>query len=132
MALTIKDQSDTLGTLTLPPQLQSSFERAFQLQRDGDWAQARSLYEAILERHPGHLDTLQCLGAVAIGSGEAAPERLAQGPFGAIVATGFTIVGWVAMWRPLEIYLYDWWPVREERLNYERLARMQVRLVPPG
>jgi hypothetical protein len=63
-------------------------------------------------------------------------ERLilgtATGPFGMIVATGFTIVGWVAMWRPLEIYLYDWWPVREERLNYERLARMQVRLVPPG
>lgn len=72
MALTIKDQSDTLGTLTLPPQFQLSFERAYQLQRDGDWAQARSLYEAILERHPGHLDTLQCLGAVAIGSGEAA------------------------------------------------------------
>lgn len=57
---------------------------------------------------------------------------MAKGPFGTIVATGFTIVGWVAMWRPLEIYLYDWWPVREERLNYERLARMAVRLVPPA
>jgi hypothetical protein len=57
---------------------------------------------------------------------------LAQGPFGAIVATGFTIVGWVAMWRPLEIYLYNWWPVREERRNYERLACMAVRLVPPA
>jgi hypothetical protein len=57
---------------------------------------------------------------------------LVQSPFAVIVATGFTIVGWVAMWRPLEIYLYDWWPVREERRNFERLARMNVRLVAPS
>ena len=24
---------------------------------------------------------------------------------------GFTIAGWVAMWRPMEIYLYEWWPL---------------------
>ena len=22
-----------------------------------------------------------------------------------------TIVGWVGMWRPMEIFLYDWWPI---------------------
>ncbi len=21
------------------------------------------------------------------------------------------IIGWVAMWRPIEIFLYDWWPI---------------------
>jgi len=25
---------------------------------------------------------------------------------------GVEIAGWVAMWRPMEIYLYEWWPVR--------------------
>jgi hypothetical protein len=44
------------------------------------------------------------------------------------VELGLHIVGWVAMWRPLEIYLYDWWPVRNDRRLYERLARMPVRL----
>jgi len=42
---------------------------------------------------------------------------------------GLTIVGWVAMWRPLEIYLYDWWPLRDERRLLERLAQMKVTLV---
>lgn len=38
------------------------------------------------------------------------------------------IVGWVALWRPLEIFLYDWWPLRSERKLYERLARATVEL----
>ena len=35
------------------------------------------------------------------------------------------------MWRPLEIFLYDWWPVRSDQRLLERLARMQVRLELP-
>ena len=38
-------------------------------------------------------------------------------------------MGWVAMWRPLEIFLYDWWPVRRLQVAYERLARMQTLVV---
>lgn len=49
-------------------------------------------------------------------------------PLGDFVELGLQIVGWVAMWRPLEIYLYDWWPVRNDRRLFERLARMSVRL----
>ncbi len=47
---------------------------------------------------------------------------------GEFVELGLQIVGWVAMWRPLEIYLYDWWPVRNDLRLLERLARMPVRL----
>lgn len=46
-----------------------------------------------------------------------------------IVHEGLVIVGWVAMWRPLEIYLYDWWPLWDDRRIFERLARMKVRVV---
>ena len=42
-----------------------------------------------------------------------------------------TIAGWVAMWRPLQIYLYEWWPLRDERRILERLGRMRVHLVLP-
>ena len=45
---------------------------------------------------------------------------------------GLQIVGWVAMWRPLEIFLYDWWPVRNDRLLMDRLARMKVQLELPA
>ena len=34
------------------------------------------------------------------------------------------------MWRPLEIFLYDWWPLREERRILEALAHAKVRLAP--
>lgn len=44
------------------------------------------------------------------------------------VDLGLQIVGWVAMWRPLEIYLYDWWPIRSDLRLLQRLGRMTVRL----
>ena len=55
-----------------------------------------------------------------------------HGTTSAILRESLTIAGWVAMWRPLEIYLYDWWPVRDERRRLERLSRMKVRLNPPA
>ena len=40
-----------------------------------------------------------------------------------------TIAGWVAMWRPMEIYLYDWWPIKRLRRNYSRLSEMPIEVV---
>jgi len=42
------------------------------------------------------------------------------------VEEGLLIVGWVAMWRPLELLLYDWWPIVHQKRIYENLARMRV------
>lgn len=39
---------------------------------------------------------------------------------------GLTIVGWVAMWRPLEIYLYEWWPIVRRGKLFEKLSRMPI------
>lgn len=44
------------------------------------------------------------------------------------VRESLTIAGWVAMWRPLQIYLYDWWPLRRQEALYLRLSRMPVEL----
>jgi hypothetical protein len=43
-----------------------------------------------------------------------------------VLQEGLLILGWVAMWRPIEILLYDWWPIRARRDTYTRLAAMQV------
>lgn len=43
-----------------------------------------------------------------------------------IVAESLVIGGWVAMWRPMEIFLYDWWPLRAQRRVYDRLAASGV------
>lgn len=45
-----------------------------------------------------------------------------------IVAEGLLISGWVAMWRPLQVFLYDWWPIRRNCRLYEKLARLPVEL----
>jgi hypothetical protein len=46
--------------------------------------------------------------------------------FAAVVSEGLLIGGWVAMWRPLEVFLYDWWPVRADLRLAERLSAMPV------
>ena len=45
---------------------------------------------------------------------------------------GLLICGWVAMWRPIEIFLYDWWPILGERKLFERLSHMPVQIVYEG
>jgi hypothetical protein len=72
---------------------------------------------------------LSFLGACLFGS-EMATE-VATRPLSLLVGEGLLIVGWVAMWRPLEIYLYDWWPLRDERRMLERLTRVKVHIVTP-
>lgn len=47
-----------------------------------------------------------------------------------ILAESLVIGGWVAMWRPIEIFLYDWWPVRAEARLQDRLAELSVSVVP--
>lgn len=57
-----------------------------------------------------------------------------QGAASGILGEGLMIVGWVANWRPLEIFLYDWWPILRRRKIYQRLAAAAVEIVPqrPG
>ena len=69
--------------------------------------------------------------AVCFGLGEVAQQAL-RGPWNEFVEMGLHIVGWVAMWRPLEVFLYDWWPLRSDQRLLERLARMKVRLNLPA
>ena len=48
-----------------------------------------------------------------------------------IAREGLLICGWVAMWRPLEIFLFDWWPILGERRVFDRLRHMPVQIVCP-
>jgi hypothetical protein len=50
------------------------------------------------------------------------------GGVGEVLRESLLIGGWVAMWRPVEIFLYDWWPIRAEARLFDRLAAMPVRI----
>ena len=59
---------------------------------------------------------------------------LPDGTVGGILQEGLLILGWVAMWRPLQAFLYDWWPIRHHARLYAKLAAMpvEVRAVEPS
>jgi hypothetical protein len=43
-----------------------------------------------------------------------------------VVEESLIIVGWVANWRPIEIWLYDWLPIRRRIKLYRRIAAAKV------
>ena len=57
-----------------------------------------------------------------------------EGPLSRMIEESFLILGWVANWRPLEIFLYDWWPIARRRDLYRRLssAVVEARPFPAG
>lgn len=48
-----------------------------------------------------------------------------------ITREGLTIGGWVAMWKPLEIYLYAWWPLLHKRRLFLKLSASEVEVKTP-
>jgi hypothetical protein len=55
-------------------------------------------------------------------------DWLGTGRVSTILQTGLTVVGWVSLWRPMEIFLYDWWPLAGDRRLFRRLSEMPVRV----
>ena len=54
--------------------------------------------------------------------------------FRGILREGFVITGWVAMWRPLDVLLYDWRPMVDARRQIVRLldAPVSIRYDTPS
>ena len=52
--------------------------------------------------------------------------------FASVMQEGLTIIGWVAMWAPLEIYLFRWWPVLRLGKIYRKLAEIPVEIRVTG
>ena len=49
--------------------------------------------------------------------------------YAALIENSLVIGAWVALWRPLEIFLYDWWPIRAEAKLFDRLGAMDVQVL---
>jgi hypothetical protein len=67
--------------------------------------------------------------ATALAAGESVTRLLGGGHLASVLGASLHIGGWVAMWTPMEIFLYDWWPILGERRLYERLSRMPVQII---
>ena len=65
-------------------------------------------------------------------AGQTIAASVSPHPIGRVVEESLLIFGWVANWRPIEIFLYDWWPIVRRRNLYLRLAAAQVEFRPYG
>jgi hypothetical protein len=74
------------------------------------------------------------IGIAVLGAciliGEVVRQVLAHSTLAQAVAEGLIIFGWVANWRPAEIFLYGIWSARRRIDLYRRLAGADVELKP--
>ena len=43
-----------------------------------------------------------------------------------IFKEGLLLMGWVSMWKPINIFLYDWWPLSDLKKVYICLSNVEV------
>ena len=66
--------------------------------------------------------------ALCITAARFAAAFFGDDPVGRFVQESLIILGWVANWKPIEIFLYDWWPLLRRRNLYRRLSEASVQV----
>jgi hypothetical protein len=108
-------QFDTADARSIPAAIAHYFDyRARRSSRE----LAALLRTGLISLVIGLLFLAACLGARSL-------LRLA-GNAHELIAEGLLIMGWVAMWRPIDLFLYDWWPIRRQQRRFQRAATMAV------
>lgn len=70
---------------------------------------------------------LICMAISAVASNSTILPDIVQ----SLVSEGFIIAGWVALWLPMELLLYEWWPVSRDRKLYRMIAEMKYSIEAP-
>ena len=106
-------EAATENARTLPEAVHNYFAyRARQLRKD----LVRLLRHGAVSLGIGITFLVACLALRrALATMPSIPDR-------SIIDEGLLILGWVAMWRPIEALLYDWWPLARRRAVLNRLA----------
>jgi len=78
----------------------------------------------------GRLSLLIGMTVLAVGllATQAITGRLGESSLGRYFEEGLIIISWVGNWKPVETFLYDWWPVLRTRNLYRRLANAKVEM----
>lgn len=69
------------------------------------------------------------LAACMIGSKIFGEPKYLPAFLGRFLDEGFIIAGWVALWYPLDVLLYQHWPVNRDRRIYKVIESMEVEFV---
>lgn len=44
------------------------------------------------------------------------------------LSEGFLIAGWVSLWHPIELLLYEWGPYQRQKQIYELIKEMELKV----
>jgi hypothetical protein len=105
-----------------PAMLRDSIRQFFGQRSQGDRRRLRQLFR----RGRTSLAIGLVFLAVSIAAGDIVASAMSGRRLGELARESLLIGGWVAMWRPLEVFLYDWWPIRADVRLFERLSAMPV------
>jgi hypothetical protein len=84
-------------------------------------------WQGIKALQTGMLFLAACLLLSAFFGGlDSLPEFLRT-----FLSEGFLIAGWVSLWHPTEILLYEWWPLWRDKQLYKRMWDMEI-IITPG
>jgi len=64
--------------------------------------------------------------AACLTASQVAARMIPNAVVARVLEESLIIVGWVANWRPIEIYLYDWLPIRRRITLNRRIAAAKV------
>jgi hypothetical protein len=64
--------------------------------------------------------------SLTIGLVQIVKRYLPAGTFASVIEIGLAILAWVALWRPGELLLYEWYPFRRDARMFRKLERAEI------
>jgi hypothetical protein len=68
--------------------------------------------------------------SLALGLAGIVKRYLPTGNFSTVIQLGLAIMAWVALWRPGELLLYEWYPFKRDARLFRRLERAELQIAP--
>jgi hypothetical protein len=115
-----REPGDPAASITLSSAIREYFERR--------GASKRLEYRRLMRSGRRALVVGLIFLAVAIGLAQWFDTLISDEGRARLVSESLVIGGWVALWRPMEIFLYDWWPLLADARLFDRLSEMPVTL----
>jgi hypothetical protein len=68
--------------------------------------------------------------AIAMIASRIVADTFPDSPVAQLGATALEVAGWVAMWEPVTVHLYQLWPLISQKKVYEKISGMEIDLCP--
>jgi hypothetical protein len=114
--------ADTQANRARQSELKAAIERYFAAEERGS---ARALSELFAVGRQ-YLAVGVAILAVCVGASQWVRGWTGASVLKDVLAEGVLILGWVANWKPIETFFYDWRPIRRRMTLYRRLAGARV------